>query len=429
MGLNLVSDFTVDEQIQALYIAYFDRAAGPDGLAYWHARYDAERGDDKPAEEILTQFASAFADVEEARTAFPFLDAPATKSAADFVESVYQALFDRAPEGSPDDPTSGFGYWTERITEEVRTDAPIGDSVLSIFVAARNDDQKLVANKIAAADAYTDRLVQEGADYDQAAATGLLDRIKLDMTEAEAREVTRFEPAEPDAVTATVDLAEDPSFAGLESQIEASVREALDNIVSLLEPAPGNIEIAIDAIDSEALATGGSTYFSTDTAPEGGVYSVFANQLITGEDTNGRTGVDSADVFVNLSRQNLDDLDFGDGDGDFSAVNVFAHELVHGLGVASFVDAPETSIMTVWDTYLEPEGDGRYVFTGPTAIAVNGGQPVPLDDGPAHLSEAAFTTALMTPKAEFGGGEEITDIDVAILADIGLPVADSFAFV
>jgi hypothetical protein len=92
--------------------------------------------------------------------------------------------------------------------------------------------------------------------------------------------------------------------------------------------------------------------------------------------------------------------------------------------VSSFTDrAPD--ITTVWDLFLETEPDGSYVFTGPSAVAANGGEPVPLD-GPAHLSESVFTTALMTPKAEFGGNEQITGLDVALLRDLGLPMADGF---
>jgi len=184
---------------------------------------------------------------------------------------------------------------------------------------------------------------------------------------------------------------------------------------------------AIEAVDSGALATGGSTYFSNDARPDGGVPSVFAKQLISGEDSNGTTGDNAADVTISLSRDNIDRLDFGDGNGDFDAVNVFTHELFHGLGVSSFRGSSET-IKTVWDQYLAEQADGSYVFTGPNAMAANGGEPVALEsDDPAHLSEAEFTSALMTPKAEFGGGEVITDLDVALLADLGLPMADGFA--
>lgn len=425
MGLDPASDFPIDEQIQALYIAYFDRAAEPDGLAYWRERYESEIADGNTAGETIARFASAFAEVGEARTAFPFLDDPGAGGAENFVESVFLALFNRVPEGEADDVTTGLGFWVDRIGRQVADQVPLGNSVLSILAGARNDDRALVENKIAAADAYTDRLAEAGLAYDPAEASALLKAVRADMSETQARAVGSQDS--DGAVTATVEIASDPSFLGLADEIEANAREALDLVLSYLDPAPGNIEVAIEAVDSGALATGGSTYFSNDARPDGGVPSVFAKQLISGEDSNGTTGDNAADVTISLSRDNIDRLDFGDGNGDFDAVNVFTHELFHGLGVSSFRGSSET-IETVWDQYLAEQADGSYVFTGPNAMAANSGEPVALEsDDPAHLSEAEFTSALMTPKAEFGGGEVITDLDVALLADLGLPMADGFA--
>lgn len=423
MALDLVSAFTIDEQIQALYITYFDRAAEPAGLAHWRERYETELAEGRSGTEILVDFASAFANVAEARTAFPFLLDPTSGDAQTLVESVYEALFARPPEGQADDATTGFGFWVDRFTQQREDGVPIGDSILRIMSAAQNDDRALIADKIAAADAFTDHLVDRGLAYDQREATSLLERISADMSENQARE--SVDQDDPNAVTATLDIEADPAFAGRTDEIEGAIRDALDRVLARLEPEPGNVEIRIQATDTSALATGGSTYFQADTGPEGGTPSVFANQLITGLDTNGSTGPEAADVTISLSRQRIDEFDFGDGTGDFSAVNVFAHELFHGLGISSFADSDE-DIMTVWDLFLEPESDGSYVFTGPNAVAANGGQPVALD-GTAHLSEAEFTKALMTPKAEVGGGEQITDLDVALLADIGLPMSDSYA--
>lgn len=425
MALTPVDDFTIAERVQALYIAYFDRPAEPGGLVYWRDRYLDARADGQQDAAILTGFASEFANVGEARDAYPFLAAPDATDARGFVEAVFQALFDRLPEGTPDDPASGYGFWVARFTALAREGAPIGDAVLSVMTGARNADRTLVANKIAAADAFTERATEEEAGYDPTAAREALERVTAEMTAQQAR-LAATQP-EAAAITATVEIEPDDSFAGKAGAIEASAREALDLVLAYLDPEPGNIELRIEAGDTTALATGGSTYFRVDAGPDGGVPSVLAHQLATGTDRNGESGSGSADVTITLSRERIDSFDFGDGAGDFDAVNIFAHELIHGLGVSSFTD-DETDIMTVWDQYLETRPDGSYVFTGPNAVAANGGEPVPLD-GPAHLSETVFTTALMTPKAEFGGNEQITDLDVALLRDLGLPMADGFEMV
>ena len=418
MTFNLATAFSPDQQIQALYIAYYGRPAEPAGRAYWADRYAGLAGDDVPGGTILARFASEFANVPESGERYPFLANPATTDAAAFVGSVFQAVFDRPPEGDARDPTTGLGYWTDRITRAVRGDEPIGDSVLAILDGARGDDAAIAANKIAAAQAYTDRIGQGSGDYDSATGASILDRVTADQTRDEARALGTAD-ADPPRVTTTIDLASDPAFVGREPAIEAAAHEAMDRLLALLDPAEGNVELEIKAVDTDSLALGGSTYVSTDLTPSGGVASVLATQLTSGRDSNGT----EADATIEISRQKIDALDFGNGQGNFDAVNVFTHELFHAIGISSFIDQPDSVISaTVWDTFLVDESDGYY-FTGPNAMAVNGGGRVPLD-GPAHLSEAVYGTALMTPIAEFEGGEEITDLDVALLRDLGLPMDD-----
>lgn len=226
------------------------------------------------------------------------------------------------------------------------------------------------------------------------------------------------------SVTADVRLEPDSVFVGLETAIRESVETALEGWTELMI-VPKDLTVAIDvsAADTNALAYGGSSFFSGDVMPGGGVASVLADKLINGEDSNGN----EADAFIGLSRQNLSLLSFEEqvASNKISATNVFMHEIGHALGILSFRDDPSAPFESVWGTFLEEDG-GSLIFTGPSAMAANGGTPVPLD-GDAHISEAIYGPALMTPIAEFGGGEVLTDIEIGILTDLGFSLVPDAA--
>ena len=87
------------------------------------------------------------------------------------------------------------------------------------------------------------------------------------------------------------------------------------------------------------------------------------------------------------------------------AYTVLLHEIGHGLGL----------------TYLPSEraADGSNVFTGTNAVAVYG-KPVPLDESSAHVADPAD---VMNPWSSGGRRVGVSDVDLAILQDLGLPIA------
>lgn len=237
------------------------------------------------------------------------------------------------------------------------------------------------------------------------------------------------EPVGAAAANVTVDvrLVDDPAFAGLRQDIIDTTEQAVGRWLDVLDLSglDNDITLTIDVSarapeGSAALAYGGSSFLHfADELPQDGVPSTFANKLTTGEDNNG----DAADAFMELPQDEalLSRLTFGSvGERDTGALDVFTHEIGHALGILSFEDS-------VWGQFVEDNG-GELVFTGPNAMIANGGEPVLLEDR-GHLSDDLFPNAIMSSTASRGGGGKITDVEIGILRDIGLPVDDGFGFI
>ena len=96
------------------------------------------------------------------------------------------------------------------------------------------------------------------------------------------------------------------------------------------------------------------------------------------------------------------------GQNDF--VSVAVHEIGHILGIGT---------SGAFDRWLV--GDG---FTGPNAMALNGGNPLPMEDDHAHVEEGfAGDSVSLDPYLITGSRVLLSDYDKAILADIGYQIA------
>ena len=147
--------------ICGLYVAYFDRAADPEGLQFWIDQLDNGRD--------FATISQDFANSQEARDIYPFLNNPDVASPGAFITAIYANLFDRAPE------SEGLQFWTNVL--ESGAVAP-GDMVEAILLGARDDivdgelvqDATIVANKIEAAKYYTEEAANTpGFEFDQTA--------------------------------------------------------------------------------------------------------------------------------------------------------------------------------------------------------------------------------------------------------------------
>jgi hypothetical protein len=135
--LNIQQDpaMVSPEEIQQLYVAYFNRPADPAGLFYWQAQ--AARGIRK--EVIAAEFSKSA----------EFSDAYAGLSSVEVVNKIYLNLFGRQAE------PAGLEYWAGAL--ESRS-TPLDQIVTTIMLSAQHTDAVAVASKVEAAIAFTSAL-------------------------------------------------------------------------------------------------------------------------------------------------------------------------------------------------------------------------------------------------------------------------------
>lgn len=124
---------TYYENIQKLYVAYFNRPADPDGLAYWETVVEAAKGD-------TAAVSAQFAKEAEYKTAY------AGMTNAQIVNQVYLNLFGRAAE---DD---GKAYWADLLDKKAIT---IDNVVAQIADGAKTTDKDAYSYKVKFAQAFT----------------------------------------------------------------------------------------------------------------------------------------------------------------------------------------------------------------------------------------------------------------------------------
>lgn len=126
--------------IQASYIAYFNRPADVNGRAYWELAVQAHQYQ-------LSDLTTSFSKAQE------YKDLYAGKSSSEVVSTVYQNLFNRAPEAT------GLKFWTQKLDSGA---VSVDQVAYTVMTAAQNSDKTIIDNKVAAADYFTNQLADRG---------------------------------------------------------------------------------------------------------------------------------------------------------------------------------------------------------------------------------------------------------------------------
>ena len=165
--------------LTGLYVSYFGRSPDPEGLQFWIKQVDSGRD--------ITTIAQDFAQSNEAKSLYPYLANPSSSSPLDFISSIYQNLFNRAPEAA------GLGFWYDALTTGA---VSVGDMIEAILLGARGSDATIVENKIEVAFHWTISVPEKkgGFTFDaeaMAAAKTVLDDIdQWQASVARAKEQT-----------------------------------------------------------------------------------------------------------------------------------------------------------------------------------------------------------------------------------------------
>ena len=130
------------DQVQLLYVGYLGRAADAAGMTYYSGLLNSNA-------KTLAQVAQEIGMSAEAKAKYSYLASPNASGVNAFLDIVYQALFNRAPD------SVGRTHWTNELTARTGDAARIAQIILDIASGAQGSDIITMNAKITAANAVT----------------------------------------------------------------------------------------------------------------------------------------------------------------------------------------------------------------------------------------------------------------------------------
>lgn len=158
------------DAVQRLYVAYFNRPADPVGLAYWESQLSSTVA---ATQAQLTTLAAGFSGSAEYAALY------AGQTDTQIVSNLYLNLFGREAE------PAGLVFWASKLTAGTETFASIA---LQLTYSAQGTDAAAIANKLAAANAFTTSLdtTEEIVGYSGTAAAASARTYLAAVTDAAA---------------------------------------------------------------------------------------------------------------------------------------------------------------------------------------------------------------------------------------------------
>jgi len=155
--MGAIDTLPLAEQIEAIYIGYFGRAADAGGLAYWEQYYSQLIASNHTIDQTLNIIANDFAPQNETVGLYPFLAGSITSlSTADLqilVTQIYQNLFGHNPDAG------GETYWVGQLQSG---SVPLGSAILDIANGATGVDTTVLADRIAVANTFSSETAAAG---------------------------------------------------------------------------------------------------------------------------------------------------------------------------------------------------------------------------------------------------------------------------
>jgi hypothetical protein len=176
---------TFDSTVNSFYLAFYGRPADPAGLHYWSGQLADANGD-------LATISAAFSTSEEALVRF------GTESATASITSIYQQLFNRAPDAA------GLSYWLDMVEHG---HASLATVALNILSGAQSTDHTLVDLRQQAMNSFTAQVEASGSEYSGfasvEAARVLVRAVTLDATGADIDALVKAAVSFADTATKT----------------------------------------------------------------------------------------------------------------------------------------------------------------------------------------------------------------------------------
>ena len=195
--------------------------------------------------------------------------------------------------------------------------------------------------------------------------------------------------------------------------------DALEHWGRYIDFGSATIDVTVNfvSLGPQVLAQAGSTFagfaqpLQIDTIHE----------ILTGVDRNGSDA--DIDVDINADVINGGEYYFGGFDEPdvpfllFDLFTVLVHEIGHGLG---FISLADQNIDAVYDTFVSGPSSAP-VFTGPLSTAAFGGN-IPLEVADVSHTSDSIPFFVMGPTSRNGERLLISEVELLMLADIGLPL-------
>ena len=265
------------DEVQMLYVAYYQRPADPAGLRYWAQVIDNQG---------IQAAVNGFVNSPEAQSLYSSYYQ--TGDIAGLITAVYQAAFNRTPE--PD----GLDYWTKVYNNGWAT---LGTIVWEIVNGARNQDLITLQNKLESAMNFTNALDPDGdylppyqatyaGDADAAAGRAFLHDVTYDPATVKTVDAAKA------YIQAHIADPGDPLYGTGQNINLINLTTGLDNI---LIPTPdtvdniygvaGNLEGMVNTYNSYDIIQGnGHTILTLTLSPLLGLYSPAGPAKVTNVD-------------------------------------------------------------------------------------------------------------------------------------------------
>ena len=217
------------QQVQKIYIAFYQRPADPAGLQYWASRMDAADGD-------VAQVIDAFASSAEALELYGPVNATTIGAV---IDSLYMALFNVAPDAA------GKQFYVDGFAAGTFT---AGTIALAVLNGAQNNDLIAINNKVQVANEFTKQV--DGRDFtDPYFGTGNSFNATYsgDADAVAARDILKAVNSQPSTIL---------SSAAVTSALKSQIADVNDPILAV---ATGQTKLTVGEDNIDGVA-GNTTY-------------------------------------------------------------------------------------------------------------------------------------------------------------------------
>ena len=281
------------QAVQEAYIAYYGRPGDPAGIDFWAERLDAAGGN-------TSAMISAFGTSAEASARY------ASLSVTDAVNAIYNQVLGRDAEAG----ATGIDFYVNKVLSGEFTLVTLAQNIWD--GATSGTDAQTVANKLTAANSFTQTLRDDAAANTAYSGTNAAGNARNWLAEVDSTEASVT--AQTAAIATTIEsIAESPANPGSTFTLTSADTDSLTGTSSddtfdattVGTLSSGDIIIDASTSDNDVLNAVLATTATTPKVTNVETVNVTAQYLTGGIDITNFTGVDTVNVNAGLPRGTL----------------------------------------------------------------------------------------------------------------------------